>query len=478
VSDPLIKVMSQTNITLSANPRIKTGQVLVIKGQLNELSKLVLTGQTVNLTLNGEPLTALKTDKNGQFEYPAGFDKAGEYQLTAGYAGSDYYFPSEKALEFSVLDPTTLTIAAPQSVLAGDEFEVSGVLTNPDSGEAIAGQKIALYIDDEDSGSSAVTDESGSYVIKSAVKKSGVVQLEARYVSQPYYWESSAMTAVEITARNNQILLGLLLMLAAVLIALAYAMLKYWRKQHKLPFNLHRLPARCLELYHKLVRLLARFKKGKAAESLAPAPDVSEEAETPVEIPEVKIKLEIQFPGITPPLPDVWGINDELDLTCTLLDAEALPMTGQSLEILLGSPIAEITTDDEGKASITLAFTEKGLFDIQANYQPPEENAAMISTVRQVKIVDYREEIAFEYRQFLDWLRGKGLNITSDNTPHEVARMVETGHLPLDRSILGTVIDCFEESSYSTHDIQRIHYVKMRFACEDIKQYEKQGALE
>jgi hypothetical protein len=56
--------------------------------------------------------------------------------------------------------------------------------------------------------------------------------------------------------------------------------------------------------------------------------------------------------------------------------------------------------------------------------------------------------------------------------------MVETGHLPLDRSILGTVIDCFEESSYSTHDIQRIHYVKMRFACEDIKQYEKQGALE
>jgi hypothetical protein len=84
------------------------------------------------------------------------------------------------------------------------------------------------------------------------------------------------------------------------------------------------------------------------------------------------------------------------------------PVSGDST----GSPIAEITRTTKAKASITLAFTEKDYSISRRIINRLRRNAAMISTVRQVKIVDYSEEIAFDYRQFLDWLRGKGLILT------------------------------------------------------------------
>jgi hypothetical protein len=284
------------------------------------------------------------------------------------------------------------------------------------------------------------------------MKDAGLIQIEVKYVSQPYYWDASASAAVEVKAANNKTVIGMLLMLAGLVIASGYVGFRYYRKHKPL------------------------FKKKNPVIAAAPAAlEIPEAGPLPPEITQVsRVKLEIEFPGIVQPLPDVWGIGDDFDIVCRLNDSEGRPMPAKEIEISMGSPITTLTTDDSGRSEVTLSFTEKGAFEVAAAYLSHPENEEGVKVSKSIRIVDYREEIIAEYKALLGWFSQKQVSISQDITPREAEKLILNSGIAVSPDSVEIVIACFEEATYSLHSITRPNYVKMHFAQEEIREYESQ----
>jgi len=450
-SDPIIKVMSPTLLNLSNVPRVKTTQVITINGELVETSKQALSGQFVDIFLNDKPLTKVTTDSKGRFEYQSSFSQSGKYAFKAQYKGSEFYYPCEQTTSFLVLTSTTLTIQAPPKLKAGKTLKIEGFLKSNSDMKPVANQNIELFVDAKTTGIKAKSDDSGHFVIEHKMKNSGIFQIDAKYISQPYYWDASASAAIEILAANNKTILGMLLMLSGAVIASGYVGFKYYRK-HKPLFR----------------------RKNTTALTPPPVELPQAAAVEPAISQNNRLKLEIGFPGIVQPLPDVWGIGDDFDVACQLRDVDGQPMTAKPIEISMGSPITTLTTDNTGSSMVTLAFSEKGFFEIEAAYLSGNENEPGSQVFKMIRIVDYREEIIAEYKTLLEWFSQKDVSISQDISPREAEQLILNSGLPVSPDSVETVIACFEEATYSMHPITRQNYVKMHFAHEEIRENERQ----
>jgi hypothetical protein len=450
-SDPVIKVMAQTTLSLASVPKIKTGQALTINGQLVESSKQAIAGQTVEITVNNQLLTRVTTDSKGHFEYKTIFKQAGQYDIVANFKGADFYYPCEQKASFQVLIPTLLSIQSPVKLKAGQTLKVEGQLITSDDQKPVAGQIIELLVDAKPTAAKAKTDAAGKYLLEYKIKEVGIHQIDAKYNSQPYYWDASARAAIEVLAANNKTVLGLILMICGAVIASGYAGFRYFRK-------------------HKPQTRFWRRKPRPAAPQNLELPTQTSEPPPPAR--SERTRLVIEFPGIVKPLPDVWGIGDDFDINCQLNDLQGAALSGKTIEILMGSPITTITTDNAGKSNVTLAFSEKGAFDIEAKYTPPNQDEPVIQALRGIRIVDYREEIIEEYKHLLGWLEQKEIKISQDNTPREAEKIILNSGLPVSPEAVETIIDIFEEATYSLHPITRQKFVKMHFAQEEIRDYE------
>jgi transglutaminase-like putative cysteine protease len=457
ISDPAIKVMSGTVLSLSSVPRVKTDQVLSFNGQLAESSKLALAGREVALYLNDQLLTRVNTDSNGNFEYQYTFSKPGLFNIKADYAGNDYYHPSYQTAAVQVLTPTILTFQSSPKIKAGQNLKIDGDLKTSVDKKPVPNQTVELYVDSNPTGIKTRTDTNGHFILEYPMKHSGVFKIETRYTSQPYYWDSSASAAVEVLSANNKTTIGMILMLTGVVIASGYAGLRYLRK-HKGLFS-HRTKAR-------------------AVTATDPALDLPQEVAEPVEnAPNENSNLELDFPGILPPLPDVWGVSEDFDVACRLTGPDGQPRVAKQIEISMGSPITALTTDEAGKCAVTLSFSEKGFFEVEAGFNPPKEDEPSARAFKVIRIVDYREEIISEYKSLLEWLNQHGVAISQDHTPHEAERLILRAGLSDAQQAVASFIECFEEATYSQHPIVRSNYVKMHFAYEEIKEHEVQPQL-
>jgi transglutaminase-like putative cysteine protease len=457
ISDPAIKVMSGTVLSLSAVPRVKTDQVLSINGQLAESSKQVLGGREVAIYLNDQLLTHVTTDSKGNFEYQYTFSKPGLFNLKADYAGNDYYHPSYQTAAVQVLTPTFLTFQSSPKIKAGQNLKIDGDLKTSVDKKPVPNQIVELLVDSNSTGIKTKTDTNGHFTIEYPMKNSGVFKVETRYTSQPYYWDSSSSAAIEVLTPNNKTTVGMILMLTGVVIASGYAGFRYLRK-HKGSIR-HRTSA-------------------ISATAVAPTLDVPQAVTAPVvNAPDENINLELDFPGILQPLPDVWGVSEDFDVACRLTGPDGQPMVAKQIEIAMGSPITILTTDEAGKCSVTLSFSEKGFFEVEAGFKPPNKDENSARAFKVIRIVDYREEIISEYKLLLEWLNQHNTAISQDHTPREAERLILSSSLSVSQQAVATFIECFEEATYSQHPIVRSNYVKMHFACEEIKEYEVQPQL-
>ncbi len=453
-----IKVMSQTGLSISCFPEIKTGESISVFGRLIETSGQPLSGQMVNIMMNDRLLTAIATDSKGNFEYQSVIDESGKYEIKAQYAGSEYYYPCEQTISFQVLIPTNLTIQYPHKLAVGETLKIEGLLNKHQDKQPLANQVIGLFVDGEKTGSTAKTDALGRYVIEYKVNNPGISQIDVRYTGQTYFAAANAKGVIEISSSNDKTFIGLLLMLSGVLIAGGYLSYRLYCK------------------YKRPDHLKPHHQNNTALSAISPVPA---ELHQPVwkqneDTQNNGLKLEIEFPGIIQPLPDVWGLDDEFDVICQLQDAGGQPLPNRKIEISLGSPIASLITDDTGKAGVTLAFSEKGSFDIEASVSSPNDVESVTHVLRTIRIIDYREEIIDEYKALLSWFKQKEVPILSDNTTRETEQLIVKSSLPVSLEALETVLACFEEVTYSLHPITRQHYVKMHLAQEEIKQYEVQ----
>lgn len=189
---------------------------------------------------------------------------------------------------------------------------------------------------------------------------------------------------------------------------------------------------------------------------------VSEELLPEEEIPEPQpTHLAITFMKDSPDLADVWGVGEEVTIEFHLTDEDGGDLGGELLQVSFGEEQpAPIATDEKGRSHV--AWTAHSPVDciVRAEFTGDDERLAANAT-RELRIVDFREEIVRLYNVFTAWTEPRISDYSKQLTPREVeARIISEG-LHVDERALDQLISRFEEADYSEHPIGRRHYEAM-----------------
>jgi len=176
--------------------------------------------------------------------------------------------------------------------------------------------------------------------------------------------------------------------------------------------------------------------------------------------------LEIIFPDIKPPLPDVWGVNEDLEIIVSFKASEDMDTDDLKIELLKDrEKLGEKTTGKDGVANFKYVFDTKGEYVLGCRVSGDRDN--LPSEVEKVlRIVDYREEAIKLYNEFLEHIKDKDVAVREDMTPWEILREISK-RMRINETIegyAGTIIEVFEKAEYSTCHIQRDDYVKTYMA--------------
>jgi hypothetical protein len=181
--------------------------------------------------------------------------------------------------------------------------------------------------------------------------------------------------------------------------------------------------------------------------------------------------LAIDFPQITALLPDVWGLDEPLEILCHLENPRGRVMTETLLNVYIGSElIARLSIDNSGIARLTHTFTEKGQHEVIARTNEPM-SIGEAPARRTIRIVDYREEIVHLFRALVNWFRGIGIELDAELTPREIQRRVLDAGARVPEGPLDRAVSCFEEADYSLHPVDRGSYEDMYLAQAEIRQH-------
>ncbi|HSW57418.1 MAG TPA: hypothetical protein VLH15_03375, partial [Dehalococcoidales bacterium] len=365
----------------------------------------------------------------------------------------------EQTIAITVQNPTILSIQSPPIITSGQVLKLEGFLKTSSDKLPLADQNIELVIDSVNTGIMAKTDSAGYYMIEHRMKNAGIISIDVKYGGQEFYWDATANAVIEVVPSNNKTVIGLLLMLSGISLACGYIGYRFYRKNRK--------PVKA--------KPVSRRKAKKVMETPVTTEVLPSPAAQSQDILSREFDLVISFPGIIPPLPDTWSIDDAFEVACWLKDANQQPVADRQIEIGIGSPITILTTDINGRCSVTLAFSEKGEFEIEAAVVNDGQNGQLIHSTKVVRIVDYRDSIIQDYKALLERFKSKNVSILSHNTPHQIEKKILDSDLDIPADALATVIACFEEAVYSSHPITRQEFVRMQLAQQEILEYENQS---
>ena len=180
------------------------------------------------------------------------------------------------------------------------------------------------------------------------------------------------------------------------------------------------------------------------------------------------VRLEIGFIKPNQDLPDVWGIGEELAIEVSLADMDGQAIAGATITVDVlgqGAP-TQRPTDEAGLCSYSWTATDLGEYVVSA--ECTNEKGPVASQGRDLRVVDFREEIVRLYNRFLDWAREQAAAISGQSTPREVELILVQEGLALDQRALDELVSQFEEADYSEHPITRRHYERMYRACRTI----------
>lgn len=139
-----------TSVTVTATPNpVPTGAQVTLSGTLTDtLHNVPVAGAQVTLTLNNNETCAPTTDGNGNVSCTVTVSETpGSYQVTAAYAGSAEYVPSNggNSLTVTAIQPTHLSYLHDASALAGQPASIAFRLTD-DNGNPMAGRQVTLTL--------------------------------------------------------------------------------------------------------------------------------------------------------------------------------------------------------------------------------------------------------------------------------------------------------------------------------------------
>jgi len=439
-SDPIIKVVSGVSINLQMPDRIKTGEKLALKGSLTGEFGEALGGQKLQLYLNGDPAASPTTDSAGNFSWENSFDEPGDYILQVSYPGTEYFLAATGEAKFRVLAPAVLTFKTDGNLI-NSPVKVDGRLTEAKTNDPLTDRALLFYIDGILQENRPVTDNGGRFDFKYTFSDAGEHNIEVKFPGDADYYEATA------TADINIVISATFSPWPIIIAALA----------------LIAVGAGGWFLYRRL-------KKNRVPEVPEAAPETPMAATTPWKTSDSSRLLTIEFPQIGEPLPDVWGVGEELTIALRLTDEVGTGLVAP-LEVLISNEgIIQTTTDKDGRAEIRHTFKHKGQYNITVKYEE-STGGNKASAVGAIRIVDYREEIVSLFNTLVAEFRGMGISIAEEFTPRKIQYLVLNADKGIPEKALEDAVYCFEETDYSLHPITRKHYEIMYLAQREIKQH-------
>jgi len=435
---------SSTSIIVNVyNPVIETSLNYLVRGETNAIQGLVkagtapVHGQNVTITLDGHNLATLETESNGSFTHTH-FVDSGE-SLEGSYMISFLIPQTETRLDklVTIKARTWLNISAPQDVMQGESFSFDAYLFD-DQGSPISDKKI--LVDDL----SKLTTEDG----EAEFSKHTDLWFWFRDMTLACHFEGSekylsSQAHIIVATRPNPFIF--ICPSALVLCAFTTYFVHRWRR----PKAQKPMRTRATRSDAKTTNL-GRHKP-------LPEPSIAQPG-----------NLEIAFPDIHHPFPNVWGLEDALRISCRLeSQAHAQKLEGREICLYLkDDEIAHKLLPKQRNVQFIHSFGEKGNFTLRAllkdkaghrRYQGQED----------LRIVDYREEVIRLYSQFLHAIKDD-VDLRKDATAREIENEL-TSVKNYNRTNLRNIIDCFETAEYSDHSLGREHYETMYLSLKELK---------
>jgi hypothetical protein len=379
---------------------LPSGDNLLVRGNRNGVEgEVPIGGLTVRVSLGGVSSTCVSRG-DGSFRAEVEVPKS----LPLGPATLRYYLEDPRAeaeKQVEIRSRSALSVDAPLRARRGEKLNLTAALRD-DTGAPIAAAKLTLRFENREI--EAVTDTSGVASFSVSPRGEGTVSYSVQFGGVAYNLPAEARGSIEVVAPPRSLRPPLLIPLAAAPLVIFLVLRK-------------------------------RGRKGK--------PEPGKKAPPPREVEMEGLKLSIEFPQIRESLPDVWEAGRPLRIVVRALGREP-----SKPRVVIDGRAEELRAED-GQWVTERAF-EKGTHTISAEW-------GGLRAERQLRAVDYREEIAGLFNSLVAAYRERGAELGDDLAPREIQRGMEKLE-GVDRRSLGEFLDIFEVANYSPHRVGRGEY--------------------
>jgi len=402
------------------------GEEAFIGGQVRTSNGL-LTHEPITIFLDNSKLAELVTDGQGEFEIKHNVN----YDTTLGPHVIEYQLLEQTSTSTQyilVKSRTFLDVEAPEQGNPGDRIELVMTLqddrSNPISNASIVVEEYSL---------SGFTDSNGQALTTLEISDDFMEQslsLNCVFEGNDLYLPCTEMVEINLMQSSGfpWWLLAFIPVIGAALVG-GYFLNKKREKKDPMP-----------QVEITPDNIQPPLQKNKVVSG------------------RLTTRIYIELPQIKDPFPDVWGIGENLQIRFIFADEKGLSLNDRKIELYINNqPVESTGVDDQGKTSLIRAFQSKGERTITCRFQG-DDKYQPAEAIRPIRIVDYREEIVDLFATVKEWAKSNDVTLPVDSTPRDIEGRIIRGLQGINAAALDTLVRCFEETDYSTHEIGRKQY--------------------
>ncbi len=424
-----------TEITY-ASVEAKRGTSFSVKGTVKDAHGSMLDNMSVLIYVkqskSENTLSYVKADvKNGYFEVECDIKHStgtGKYQVVADLLENDLYKTSTSDPEMKVTTDTYIELEADDTAV-GSSFKIAGRFLDAYSKEGVMGQILSMEFQGESGRTSFMSGENGKFSQVVEVKNYRKLSPEKDFFFVKSYnifykinfegtdllfpsTKDGSIYVWQILWIRIVLIIALLIIIAVVLVSVYY-----FRKRR--------------------MAVLGNAGMLLSVDGILQKPEVH--ISKPTSQKEPNTRIVIGFPQIMNGYPDVWGVNEEL--------------------------LIRFEDNQQNMDEVRNNFTKKGVYRIWVS------DASGKIAKREIRIVDYREEIIINGKKLLREL-AVIIDINDKMTLREILELTKPKFTVMKFFILQQVFVTLEKAVYSLNDITREDY-ELFYMC--VQKYNNQA---
>jgi transglutaminase-like putative cysteine protease len=468
-SAPSPKIPTITEIT-ELSPSAVKGGTFSVKGTVVDERRNPVSGLEVIITIKKN-----KADETGSFcgktvvsngRFSATCDvpvalPVGDYNIIATTIGDQTYKDSESDPVLKVNAETKITAVAPELAVINRSFVVTGQLTEREAETPI--QNLQLFLDYTMEGQPkslvSTTNQTGHAKFSCppiSNYRDTAINYTISFKGVDYYLPSEIQGQIKIQQPSNE----------------ETPIQEDNDQTGPQPFDtspilLASIPSSALAIGGVFLFLRKRKKDASNSKPETITQEAPPTGKTIVNAGLDTIELEIRYPQIVQPLPDVWGVNETLMVEFHLKKNNS-PFQGTMSLTFDEERLKDPATNNLGVASLEIQIKEKGIHTFTAEYKG-NLTSGSCSAKRNIRIVDYTEEVVNIFNETFAFEKKQGAAIGEETTPREFQDAVISAFNIVDKQPLDQLVSLFEVADYSLYILQREEYEKMFLAALTVK---------